>query len=149
MIFYLSRRRVVAGMLVAAMVVLGLNGASSAAESLSDTYGYSPAVKANGLVFISGVFGAEQDGTIPKDPEKQFRLAFAELGNVLKAEGLGPEDIVEMTSFHVRYPQYMDAFMRAKTEFLHGNKPAWTAIGAAALGTPETLVEIKAVAKAR
>jgi enamine deaminase RidA (YjgF/YER057c/UK114 family) len=149
MTFDLSRRRVVAGILGAATAVLGLCATASAAESFSDTYGYSPAVKANGLVFISGVFGAEQDGTVPKDPEKQFRLAFAELGNVLKAQGLGPEDIVEMTSFHVLYPQHMDAFMKAKTEFLHGNKPAWTAIGAAALGTPETLVEIKAVAKAR
>ena len=144
-----SRRGTVIGMLVAGAIVGAPKFPALAAESMSDIYGYSPAVKANGLVFISGVFGAEPDGTIPKDPGKQFKLAFAELGNVLKTEGLGPEDIVEITSFHVRYPRYMDAFMKAKTEFLHGNKPAWTAIGAAALGTPETLVEIKAVAKAR
>ena len=146
MTFDRSSWRVMAG-LFGAIAVLGASAAVLAADNMSDTYGYSPAVKANGFVFISGVFGADKDGTVPKDPEKQFKLAFAELGNVLRAQGLGPEDIVEMTSFHAHYPKNMDAFMKIKSEFLQGNKPAWTAIGAAALGTPETFVEIKAVAK--
>jgi enamine deaminase RidA (YjgF/YER057c/UK114 family) len=69
-----------------------------------------------------------------------------EAASMQKMQEIGAE---AFTSHCVRYPQFMDAFMKAKTEFLRGNKPAWTAIGAAALGTPETLVEIKAVAKAR
>ncbi|MGD9598931.1 MAG: RidA family protein [Steroidobacteraceae bacterium] len=113
----------------------------------SRAYGFSPAVHAAGLVFVAGQVGLEPDGSVPQDPERQYRLAFAALGNVLQAEGCDVADIVELMSFHTIYPAHMDVFMKVKAEFQRGALPAWTAVGVAALGLPGTLVEIKAIAR--
>lgn len=120
----------------------------SSYDEFAATYGFSPALRAGGLLFCSGQVGFDQDGTMPADPEKQYRLAFAGLGEVLKTNGCNPADLVELLTFHTSYPEHMETFMKVKAEFLGGAKPTWTAIGVAALGTPTTLVEIKAVARA-
>ncbi len=113
----------------------------------ANSYGFSQSVKASGLLFCSGQVGVAEDGSTPDDPEQQFDLAFASLGKLLEAEGCKISDLVELTSFHVDYPNHMEAFMKAKARFLGGTLPTWTAVGVAALGYPETLVEIKAIAK--
>jgi enamine deaminase RidA (YjgF/YER057c/UK114 family) len=115
-------------------------------EEMAAQYGFAPAVRAGGLVFFSGVVGYDQDGVAPADPPTQYRLAFAALGDALAGQGCKPADLVDLTTFHAQFPSHMDEFMAVKAEFLAGATPAWTAIGASALGTPETLVEIKAVA---
>ena len=65
---------------------------------MAKAYGYSPAVRAGGLLFCSGVFGAEPDGVVPVDPARQYRLAFEALGELLASEGCGPADLVELVS---------------------------------------------------
>ncbi len=116
-------------------------------DEFAATYGYANAVHAAGLLFIAGQIGMHADGTTPSDPAEQYALAFAALEQVLAAEGSSKEDLVELVSFHTNYPAHMDLFMQAKADFLGSARPTWTAIGAAALGTPETLVEIKATAR--
>ena len=116
-------------------------------NEISETYGYCPARIANGLLFCSGQIGVEADGTVPDQPERQFALAFAALSDVLRQHRCGPADLVDLTSFHVGYPANMDSFMEAKAAFLGGAACCWTAIGAAALGYPGSLVEIKAIAR--
>lgn len=118
-------------------------------SDFAETYGYSPAKRAGPLVFISGCIGMTEAGQTPTDPAAQYKVCFDNLAAVLKAEGLGPEDVVELVSYHTNYPENMEQFMAAKGAFQGKALPAWTAIGAAALGTPETLVEIKAVALAK
>ena len=110
-------------------------------------YGFLPAVRSNGLLFCSGQVGLESDGSVPTDPARQYELAFAALDRVLKAEGCSAADVVEITSFHTNYPSNMEAFMKAKFKFQGKTLPAWTAVGVAALGYPDSLVEIKAIAK--
>ncbi len=110
-------------------------------------YGFSPAVRTGDLLFCSGQIGIEADGSIPDDAAKQYALAFAALGKLLETEGCAVADIVELTTFHTDYPNHMDVFMKEKSRFLGKALPAWTAVGVAALGYPETLVEIKAIAK--
>lgn len=112
-------------------------------------YGFSDAVKASGLLFCSGQIGVEADGAIPADPRRQFELAFKALERVLNAQGCKAADIVDLTSFHVDYPNHMDIFMEEKSRFLGRACPAWTAIGVARLGYPQSLVEIKAIASTR
>ncbi len=119
---------------------------SSGAE-MAKQFGYSDAVRSGDLVFCSGQVGLEDDGTPPLDPERQFRRAFAALERVLADAGCRPADVVDLTSFHTRYPENMGVFMKAKADFQQGAAPAWTAVGVAALGMPDTLVEIKAVAR--
>lgn len=114
---------------------------------MTDAYGFSDAVRSDGLLFCSGQIGLAEDGTVPGDPATQYALAFAALGKVLAAEGCSAADIVDLTSFHTRYPDHMEAFMEQKAGFLGAARPAWTAIGVAALGFPESLVEIKAIAR--
>lgn len=116
-------------------------------EDFAEAYGFLPAVKVDNLVFFSGVVGMREDGSMPTDPEEQYRLAFAALAQALKGQGLTTENLVDLLTFHVHFPNHMEAFMAAKAEFLGKAKTAWTAIGAAALGTPETLVEVKATAR--
>ncbi|WP_182358857.1 RidA family protein [Tomitella gaofuii] len=113
----------------------------------TELYKYSDAVRSGDLVFCSGQTGLDEHGAAPADPAEQYRLAFASLRRVLAEQGCRPEDVVDLTSFHTHYPEHMAEFMAAKAEFQGDGRPAWTAIGVAALGTPETLVEVKATAR--
>jgi len=113
----------------------------------AERYRYSDALRTGDLVFCSGQVGLDDDGAAPGDPAAQYRLAFASLRRILADHGCGPADVVDLTTFHTRYPDHMAEFMTAKAEFQGDGRPAWTAVGVAALGTPETLVEIKAVAR--
>lgn len=118
---------------------------------MSDTdaaasYGYCEARIAGRILFCSGQIGIEVDGSVPPDPSRQYELAFAALGEVLRRHGCGAGDIVDLTSFHVGYPAHMDGFIAAKSAFMQGENTCWTAIGVSALGHPGSIVEIKAVA---
>lgn len=114
---------------------------------ISENYGFSAAREAGGLLFCSGQIGLEADGAVPADSSRQFELAFAAVQAVLARHGCGADDIVDLTSFHVGYPDHMEAFMAAKDAFMSGADSCWTAIGVAALGYPGSLVEIKAIAR--
>lgn len=116
-------------------------------EQEAAAHGLSLAVRSGDFLFCSGQIGVEEDGTVPTDPARQFELAFDGIRKVLAAHGCTPADVIDMNSFHVNYPQHMDAFAVAKKAFLGDNLPAWTAIGVAAVGYPETLVEVKVTAR--
>lgn len=112
-------------------------------------YGFSPAIESGGFLFCSGQIGMDADGSVPADPERQFSLAFEALRALLAQYGCHAADIVDLTTFHIGYPAHMDIFMEQKAAFQGSARPAWTAIGVAALGHPASLVEIKAVARIR
>ncbi|TAL73836.1 MAG: RidA family protein [Rhodanobacter sp.] len=116
-------------------------------EELAQQYGYRDSYAAGGLLFCSGQLGVDTDGHVPKDPARQFELAFAALETLLARHGLGPADIVDLTSFHVHYPLHMEAFMRSKAAFMGGATCCWTAVGVTALGYPDALAEIKTIAR--
>lgn len=106
-------------------------------------------MKAGGLVFIAGQVGLRPDGTVPESAEEQIRLAFKRLGAILKHEGLGYEDLVELVSYHVRIDEQLASFRTIKDEFIKSDFPAWTILGIASLARPNMVIEIKAVAAAR
>ena len=114
-------------------------------EDLADLYGYAPYVQVGDLIIFSGVVAGEGDDG---SPETHYRLAFEALDEVLKQAGRTRGDIVDLTTFHANYPEGMMEFMTAKKAYLGDVSTAWTAVGVAALGTPETRVEIKAMARA-
>lgn len=107
----------------------------------------SPGIDTGDLVFFSGVTGARPDLTVADDPETQFREAFEFLRAHLAEAGLGFDDVVELTSYHVGLRQHLDAFTKVKDEFIAAPYPAWSAIGVSELITEGTLVEIRAIAK--
>lgn len=114
-----------------------------------DLFKYSPAVTAGGLVFIAGQVGIRPDGTVPDEAGEQIRLAFQRLGEILKQQGLGFGDLVELVSYHVGIDGQLATFREIKDEFISADFPAWTILGVAALARPNLLIEIKAVAAAR
>lgn len=112
----------------------------------NETYEYSDFVRAGGTVFLAGQVGLDADGNHPTDPAEQYRLAFEAVAATLAEAGCTPADVVDLVSYHVDYPEHLEAFLAAKSDFHGPARPAWTAIGVARLAQPDTLVEIKATA---
>lgn len=113
-----------------------------------EAYGYSPAVRSAGFLFLSGQVGADDEGVAIADPEAQIRQAFSNLGRVLEAAGCGFDDIVDVTTFHVDMYRHFDVFAAVKQEtFPSQPYPNWTAIGVVNLADPDLLLEIKVIAK--
>ena len=107
----------------------------------------SPGIDTGGFVFFSGVTGARPDLSVAADPERQFRETFEFLCRNLEAAGLTFDDVVEMTTYHVRLRDHLDAFIKVKDEFIAEPYPAWSAIGVSELITEGTLVEIRVIAR--
>ena len=109
---------------------------------------HSPVLRVGPWLICSGVIGRRSDGEIPTDPEQQYRVAFDTLTDRLQAADASWADVIDMITFHVGYERldHREIFRRVLAEFVRAPYPAWTAIGVAALSTPETLVEIKVVA---
>ena len=97
-------------------------------------------------VFLTGVTGSGPDGTMPPDPETQFRAAFDKVRTVLITAGGDMDDIVEMTSYHVGIHDHFDVFDAVRLEMFTAPYPAWTAIEAGGLRRPGAFVEIRVVA---
>ncbi|WP_442681184.1 RidA family protein [Sphingomonas sp. ASY06-1R] len=99
-------------------------------HALYAEHGYSPAVRSDNLLFVSGQVGARADGSPEPDFEAQVRLAFASLEAVLRAAGLGFDDIIDVTTFHIDPETQFETVMAVKREiFADAPYPTWTAIG--------------------
>lgn len=62
---------------------------------------YSPAVRANGFLFVSGQVGSREDGSPEPELEAQVRRAFENLNAVLSAADCSFDDVVDVTVFMV------------------------------------------------
>ncbi|GHF82618.1 RidA family protein [Streptomyces thermodiastaticus] len=109
-------------------------------------FGHAPAVRANGLLFISGQIGRRPDGVPGETAEEQTELALRRLEEILRLENLTFADLVDVTSYHVGIRENMAGFLAAKQRLVKAPHPAWTIIGVSGLASPEILVEIQATA---
>ncbi|CAE6738906.1 RutC family protein YjgH [Paraburkholderia aspalathi] len=123
--------------------------ATFGSNRIFDLFQYSPAVTANGLLFIAGQIGSRADGSIPEDPKEQIDVAFKRIEAVLKHMGLDFTDVVELVSYHVDVGSQLSTFREVKEQYIRSDFPAWTILGIAALARPELIVEIKVVAATR
>lgn len=99
-------------------------------HALYERHRYSPAVRSDDLLFVSGQVGSRADGSPEPDFEAQVRLAFANLEATLQAGGCGLDDIVDVTSFHTDPQSQFDTVLAVKNEvFAQAPYPNWTAIG--------------------
>ena len=112
-----------------------------------DDWYFSPVIEADGTVYLSGVTAARKDKPISKDPEEQFNDAFYKLGVYLNAAGLGYDNILEMTTFHIDLKTHIDVFSQVKDAYIKAPYPAWSAIGVSAFIPENALVEMRVVAK--
>ena len=121
-----------------------------------DQYGYAAVRRAGNLVFVSGVVVGRRadEGTDVEAFKEQTRRGFRRLEAALKAADLSFDDVVMINSFHIwQGPNFagnkddqFKAFEQVKEEFMHGPKPAWTAVGSAGLLPDAGIVEIQMIA---
>lgn len=99
-------------------------------HALYEVHGYSAAVKADSLLFISGQVGSREDGSPEPDFEAQVRRAFANLKAVLEAGGCDWEDVIDVMTFHTDPESQFATIMAVKAEvFGEPPYPSWTAVG--------------------
>ncbi|MBE9638414.1 RidA family protein [Salipiger mangrovisoli] len=114
-----------------------------------EAYGFSPAVKSKGMLFISGQVGARPDGSAGEGVAEQTEWALRRIEELLRIAGLDFTDLVDVTSYHVDIETTLPAFIEVKRRFIRSPYPAWSIIGISGLSRPELKVEIRAVAALR
>ncbi|MFR0692998.1 RidA family protein [Enterobacterales bacterium AE_CKDN230030158-1A_HGKHYDSX7] len=70
-------------------------------QALYERNRYSPAIRSNGLLFVSGQVGSRADGSPEPGLEAQVRRAFDNLNAVLDAAGCRFDDVIDVTVFMV------------------------------------------------
>ncbi|AZD91784.1 MULTISPECIES: RidA family protein [Pseudomonas] len=107
---------------------------------------YSPAIRANGFLFVSGQVGSTADGSPEPDLEAQVRLAFTNLNAILAAAGSSFDDVVDVTVFIVDPETRFETIWKVVPEFWgKAPHPTLTAVGVTWLYGFD--FEIKVIAK--
>ncbi len=107
---------------------------------------YTDAVKAGGLLFLSGLVPVDGAGTVVgADAPAQARQVFRNMELVLKEAGCGFEDVVKLTLFLLDVGDRA-AINPVRQEFFGAARPASTLVEVPALAVPGALLEIEAVA---
>ena len=108
---------------------------------------WSNAIHAGDFLYISGQVSRAKDGvTIEgKGEYEQAKIIFKKIKHLVEAAGGVMADVVKMTIFVVNIKQNKEVW-RAREEFFEGDFPASTLVQVSALGSPEVLLEIEAVA---
>ena len=113
---------------------------------LYELHRYSPAVRANGLLFVSGQVGSREDGSPEPGLEAQVRRAFDNLNAILAAAGCTFADVVDATIFLVDPESTFEkAWAVAADYWGEAPYPTATAVGVTWLSGFQ--FEIKVIAK--
>jgi enamine deaminase RidA (YjgF/YER057c/UK114 family) len=106
--------------------------------------GFSRALVAGEMVFVSGTAPVMPDGADPPgDAYGQARRCFEIITAALAEAGAGPEHVVRTRMFLVRAEDWEEV-ARAHAEVFGDVRPAATGVVVAALFDPRWLVEIEA-----
>jgi len=112
-------------------------------------YAYASAAQPGSLVFTAGACPIDESGQVvdPGDVAAQARLAMANLGTALAASGATLSDVLKTTVYVASSsgPDLDAAWDVVRAAFGDHDAPS-TLLGVAALGYPEQLVEIEAIA---
>jgi enamine deaminase RidA (YjgF/YER057c/UK114 family) len=99
-------------------------------QALYERNRYSPAIRSNGFLFVSGQVGSTDDGSPEPDLEVQVRRAFTNLEAILAAADCTFDDVVDVTVFMVDPESKFETIWKVVPEFW-GNAPhpTLTAVG--------------------
>lgn len=115
-------------------------------QALYEKNRYSPAVRSNGFLFVSGQVGSREDGTAEPDLQAQVRLAFDNLNAVLEAAGCSFADVVDVTVFVVDPEKNLERIWQVVPDYWgEAPFPALTGVGVTWLSGFQ--FEIKVIAK--
>ena len=115
-------------------------------QALYDKNRYSPAIRANGLLFVSGQVGSREDGSPEPTLEGQVRRAFDNLNAILAAAGCSFDDVIDVTVFLVNPEQTFEKVWPIVGEYW-GAAPHPTLTGIGVTWLYGFDFEIKVVAK--
>ncbi|WP_368082675.1 RidA family protein [Klebsiella michiganensis] len=110
-------------------------------QALYERNRYSPAIKSNGFLFVSG-----QDGSPEPELKAQVRLAFNNLNAVLAAAGCTFGDVIDVTLFVVDPESNLDAIWSILPEYW-GEAPYPTLTGIGVTWLYGFQFEIKVIAR--
>ncbi len=115
-------------------------------HALYELHRYSPAVRANGLLFVSGQVGSREDGSPEPGLEAQVRRAFDNLNAILAAAGCTFGDVVDATIFLVDPESTFEKAWAVAADYW-GEAPYPTATAAGVTWLSGFQFEIKVIAK--
>jgi enamine deaminase RidA (YjgF/YER057c/UK114 family) len=107
---------------------------------------YSPAIRSNGFLFVSGQVGSREDGSPEPDLDLQVRLAFENLNAILAAAGCSFKDVIDVTVFIVDPETRFDTIWKVLPEYW-GEAPYPTLTGIGVTWLYGFQFEIKVIAK--
>lgn len=110
-------------------------------------YLLSQAIKAGGLVYVSGQAGVGDDGRIVGDGDfdRQAEQAMLNLRRALLAAGSELSQIVKVTIF-LTSMSHFPKIVALRRRWFSAPYPADTIVEVSALYTPEAMIEIEAIA---
>lgn len=107
----------------------------------------SPGLEHDGFLFMTGFTGASDKGELSENPVDQMEAAFHKIKLVLEEAGLGYENLVEMTSYHIGLREHLNDFKAIRSKYVVEPYPAWTAIEVAGFVRKGAIVEIRCIAR--
>ncbi len=96
-------------------------------------------------LYISGQLGVGPDGKLRDGTAAQAEQAWTNILNLLSEAGMGPQDLVKITTF-ITSPADVATVRAARERVLGSARPASTLLVVQALASPEYRIEIEAVA---
>ncbi|VVD62565.1 endoribonuclease L-PSP [Pandoraea communis] len=116
-------------------------------QALYERNRYSPAIRSNGFLFVSGQVGSRDDGSPEPDLKAQVRRAFDNLNAILTAAGSSFDDVIDVTIFMVDPAATFERIWEVVPEYWGGAPhPTLTAVGVTWLYGFQ--FEIKVIARA-
>jgi len=114
--------------------------------SLAGKYSLGAEVPADArLLFVSGQVGVDSRGKILAGIDKQVTQVFKNIGQVLKAGGMGFKDVVKVNVF-LTDSRFVPTYRSVRDQFISEPYPASTLLIIQGLADPAMLVEIEVVA---
>ncbi|MDD2033922.1 Endoribonuclease L-PSP [Pseudomonas sp. E141] len=99
-------------------------------QALYERNRYSPAIRSNGFLFVSGQVGSTEDGSPEAELEDQVRRAFNNLKAILAAADCTFDDVVDVTVFIVDPESTFETIWKVVPEFWgSAPHPTLTAVG--------------------
>lgn len=115
-------------------------------QDLYDRNRYSPAIRSNGHLFVSGQVGSREDGSVEPDLDAQVRRAFDNLNAVLAAADCSFDDVIDVTVFIVDAERNFERIWSIVPEYW-GDAPYPTLTGVGVTWLSGFQFEIKVIAK--